>query len=325
MGTVKDGQFVPYEPSPKVDPRTEQLRRGLDATRAEMSETVAALEHRLNPETLRERTIAEIHTVEERLKGAVKEQIATARGAIKEELVAAKHDLREEVETAFQNAKQAMRDATVGRVEVMANQAGDIMINARDTFVETVRNNPIPAVMAGLGIAWLLINRNSPTRAGEIVTNTMGEIKDQVTHTASDAIRTAKDKAGQLVNQTSRMTDQLIGSAKDTTAHLRDQAYGIAHQVRDEAKMGIQRVEGVFEDGLRERPLMLSLLFLGVGLAVGFTLPRTRREDELFGGVRGQLMQKAQDATTDVFHAVQQYGNKGAQEVKKGFNDIVHS
>jgi hypothetical protein len=71
-----------------------------------------------------------------------------------------------------QDAKQTVRDATVGKVEEMANTVadtasgfvGDARSTAQDAgegFLETVKRNPIPAAMAGIGIGWLLMNRSS--------------------------------------------------------------------------------------------------------------------------------------------------------------------
>ena len=40
------------------------------------------------------------------------------------------------------------------------------MNDTRESLVETIRQNPIPAAFAGIGIAWLLMNRSSRQRRG---------------------------------------------------------------------------------------------------------------------------------------------------------------
>jgi ElaB/YqjD/DUF883 family membrane-anchored ribosome-binding protein len=66
------------------------------------------------------------------------------------------------------NAKQTVRDATVGKVEQMASQAGDVIEDAGRTaqetgagVVETIRQNPVPAALVGLGLGWLWMNRST--------------------------------------------------------------------------------------------------------------------------------------------------------------------
>jgi Protein of unknown function (DUF3618) len=66
------------------------------------------------------------------------------------------------------DAKQTVRDATVGKVETMTQQMTDVAGDAGATIVstgsgliETIRRNPLPAAMAAVGIGWLL------TRGGE--------------------------------------------------------------------------------------------------------------------------------------------------------------
>ena len=52
-----------------------------------------------------------------------------------------------------QQAKDNVRDATIGRVEETAKGVSDVVL-------ETIKNNPIPAAMAGAGLALLWMNRS---------------------------------------------------------------------------------------------------------------------------------------------------------------------
>jgi ElaB/YqjD/DUF883 family membrane-anchored ribosome-binding protein len=65
-------------------------------------------------------------------------------------------------------AKETVRDATVGKVEQMASTAGEMVSNAGQTaqeagsgVVETIRQNPIPAAMVGIGLGWLVNSARS--------------------------------------------------------------------------------------------------------------------------------------------------------------------
>src|SRR3712207_6022224 len=58
-----------------------------------------------------------------------------------------------------EQVKENIRDATIGRVETMATNAVERVNETRRTFTNTIRENPIPAAMVGVGLAWLFWNR----------------------------------------------------------------------------------------------------------------------------------------------------------------------
>src|SRR5690348_9375713 len=87
---------------------TAAIRSNIDQTRAEMSDTIEAIQERLSPQTLKEQ-----------MKDQVREQ--------------------------FEEAKTVVRDATIGKAEEMVRNAGDTVNEARYTVMETIRQNPIPA------------------------------------------------------------------------------------------------------------------------------------------------------------------------------------
>src|SRR4051794_27481522 len=99
----------------------EEIRESIEQTRAEMSETIGELQERLSPSYL-------------------------------------KQQVKEQVMEQYEHAKETVRDATIGRVEDMVGRVGDTMYDTRRTVVDTIKANPIPAAMAGIGLAWLWMN-----------------------------------------------------------------------------------------------------------------------------------------------------------------------
>ena len=68
--------------------------------------------------------------------------------------------LKDEAVEQMQDAKAAVREAMVGRVQRAAHGARDALKHGSGSLIETLRRNPIPAVMAGIGltgVTWLLI------------------------------------------------------------------------------------------------------------------------------------------------------------------------
>lgn len=154
------------------DASTQDLRRGIEDTRAHMSETLHEIERRLEPGHLKEKVVEELQGVEEKVKAAVREQLhdakvtlkaelSEAKDTVKQELIEAKDSVKKEIGEAIDRTKDAVHAATIGRVQTMARRAGETVQDTGESIVGTIRANPIPAAIAGFGLVWLFMNRNS--------------------------------------------------------------------------------------------------------------------------------------------------------------------
>jgi len=124
----------------------EKIRADIERTRAQMSETIGAIQDKLRPEELKHQASQQLHEVKEKLKEELREQI---------------DDLKDKVKEEIREAKDKLREATVGRVETMVHTATDSVENAGGSFIETVKANPIPAALVGIGLTWLFVNRRN--------------------------------------------------------------------------------------------------------------------------------------------------------------------
>lgn len=100
------------------------------------------------------------------------------------------------------------------------------MNDTRDTLVDTLRRNPIPAALAGIGIAWLLMNRSSAsrTRGGAVNTSSGGYNPYQGMGYGPTAGR----------NEASAMSG--VGNAFSSAQHaVAETASNVAHRVGDVA------------------------------------------------------------------------------------------
>jgi len=121
-GQPRDPGWQPVGESAETE-SPDELRVEIAQTRDAMSGTIDAIQEKLNPDRL-------------------KEQVTEA--------------VQEQVETVKEN----IREATVGRAEQMVSNVGDSAQRAGSGFVETIKQNPIPAALAALGIGWLWAKRS---------------------------------------------------------------------------------------------------------------------------------------------------------------------
>jgi len=347
----------------RIEPSTESISAEIKATRDSLSQTIQALETKLQQGDLQGKIEAKIEQVEERAKSLLTEKLGEAKVLIQEELVVAKNSMKEEigvletkarqgasdaadrlrrevyqfkdsikcdVRDAITDAKQSLRAATVGRVETLASNIGDTMTETKTTILETVRANPIPAAIIGVGIAWMFINRTKSVQmkgrrhegnfAGEaegILDEGRGFVEAQiskVTHHAVDAVGTAMrsaggqintaahnvaDQAGRIGGTVQTKTKELAQTASQAGSRIATRAGQVYDRTSTMAKQGMQKVGDTYDTTLRENPLLIAGAAILFGALIAFSLPRTRREDQLLGSQRDRLLQKAGQGIKD--------------------------
>jgi hypothetical protein len=209
----------------------------------------------------------------------------------------------------------------------------------------SVRTNPVPAVLVGIGIAWLMMTkqRNAGTTFGrDYDTESFGEdmrdraadmrdrasdVVDSAKDTVVDAVISARDS---MTGKTARARDGMADTAArardgiaDTAARARDGIADTAARARaawdrtsDTTRAQMDRVRGGYRQIMEEQPLALGALGLGLGALLAAAAPRTRVEDETLGKVADRLkdqvaeagheqMERARTAATEVSDAVQ--------------------
>jgi hypothetical protein len=224
-------------PATADDPR--QIRADMAQTRAEMSETIDAIQTRLSPQHL------------------------------------------------MQEAKETVRDATVGKVKDMMTSATDKAADLAEDVqggaleaVDYVKQNPIPAALIGASIAWLLM-RTSAGRTGPGYSR----------HRQYGG-RGVRPVYGEDLNAAT-------GDPSYRTAASRDTGPGVTERIQDGWQHYSRRAETQFQRWIRENPLAVGAAALAVGAAVGLSAPATDTENAWLGEARDGLVERVQDVAKD--------------------------
>ena len=185
-------------------------------------------------------------------------------------------------ENIKEKVKQDVRDATIGRVESMAQSAADQIDDARQTIDEarrtitdTVRENPIPAAMVGIGLGWLVYNTRQASRN--------------------------RDQAAEPT-----------GGVQRTASELANRAQDVAQNKVDETRNQARRVE----DRFYENPLSVGAAALALGMAAGLAIPETRKESELMGTARDRLAHKTRGVVEETKQKVENVVERVADQVQ---------
>jgi Protein of unknown function (DUF3618) len=191
-------------------------------------------------------------------------------------------------------AKDKVREATVGRVEDAVDSAGHAARGMSDMVIDTIRRNPIPAAMAGIGLAMLWQNRSGNGQQGR-----------------------AGSGGPNLMQEARRTTTQLGDKLGNTAGEAAQSVQQVAGDVADGAQ---QRAGALSTQGLRlvnEAPLVAGLAAIGAGATVGALLPGTPVEREFLAEPSSSVTQAAAEVANDVADRAQQVAERASGTIRR--------
>ncbi len=188
-------------------------------------------------------------------------------------------------------AKDNVRDATIGRVEETARGMSDMVM-------DTIKRNPIPAALAGAGLALLWINRSNgnarrPVSVRRLQRNRSnvgaGEKFSEMGSTVGSAVGTVREGAGEAVSNV---------------------AQG-ATEAADE--VGLR-----FERFMQASPLAVGAIAVGAGALAGSIIPETPHEQNLLGDASRQVVNTVRETVDEVATKAEETLEQTEQQVAAG-------
>ena len=238
----------------------------------------------------------------------IREEIAQTRGEMSETIEAIQDRLKPS--TVVANATDRVKSATTEKVRQMANTAGDAADRVvHNSFVDTLRENPWPVAMIGIGAAWLWMKGRDSDQYGN------GRYAYGDDYTSRDAYGYENDWRARTAptRMTYRSAEYDEGAAHYDTSDERGASVGeYADSVRSTARRTSRRAQNSFNRVLRENPLALGAAATIVGVAIGMTLPETEVENEWMGDARDNVVERAKEMAGNAAERV----GSAAEQVK---------
>lgn len=300
---------------------TAQIRAGIEQTRGEMGETIEAIQARLNPDHLKDQ-----------VKEQVREQFQEVKATVREATIGKAEDMVRNVGDTVTEARYTLAE-TISHNPIPAAMValglGWLWMNRRSgaprrpmaySAQDRYRSSQIYSEGAryydsGAGYA---AGQGSYGGSGMLeqgqraVGNTVHHVQD----TASQVASRAQETVGNVVNRAQETASDVTNRAQETVGNIVNQAQETAGNIADQAQYQVQRVEDRFQQTLRENPLAVGAVAFALGTAVGFAVPETRREHELMGAARDNLVDKVQNAVQDTMEKVQQVAGEVMEDVQ---------
>lgn len=235
--------------------------------------------------------------------------------------------------------REGVREATIGKVQDMATNTRERIAETGRGLAQTIRENPLPAAMAAAGIGWLLLSSREQRPTTTRFTNgepdefaipdesyqesgvraRVRDVAGNVADKANDLKEKAQEVTQQAVQKVRNTGERAVERARATGDRLTSRADEAAYRVRETARTTARRVEHQFE----ESPIGIGAVALAMGLAIGLSIPGTRKEAELMGDARDKLADRTREKIADTTDKVERVVQKALPEVKSVVRDAA--
>jgi ElaB/YqjD/DUF883 family membrane-anchored ribosome-binding protein len=205
-----------------------------------------------------------------------------------------------------EEAKSAIKDAAQGAVSNVGEQAR----RTSSRLVEVIRENPLPVIAVGAGVTWLLTQRSR----SEVSGNRMA----RYAYTGPERRQShgIKDRMGNAVSGVKESVSEAAGGVAERAGELKEHAGERIGDWGNQARSQSRQLKTNLEHAAEDNPLALAVGAAVMGLALGLLLPGTRRENELMGPARDQLVDRAEETVERAKDAAVEAGREVKETVK---------
>lgn len=236
---------------PDADARARQIRAEIDRTREDLSETVDAIQEKLRPGNL---------------------MASAASGAA---------DKIKDLASTTTETAMNMASTTTEKVKDMAYSAAESTEEWWDAKSEIgvigrIRSNPLPTLLAGVGLTWLAFSHGGSTRPAPY------------------------QRERSSTEDWQSKSDRLSGERRPGAMFGMD----APRRAVTEARQTLHSGRIYLESMVRKYPLAVGATALLIGASLGMVVPETARENEWMGEARENAMRHAQDAASSAVDRV---------------------
>ena len=204
---------------------------------------------------------------------------------------------------------------------------------------QSIRENPMPALLTAVGIAWMVASSNRPKSSMGYDFNDSYRLQNDIERHSDDA---EYDELGDDQGLLSKAGERAKASAENLMAGAGQQARAVAESARQKlagsrqkltnstgalessvrkttetAQAQAQRVREGFNTLLTEQPLVLGALGIAVGAVIGAALPATEQEDRLLGAVRDKTFSEVKERGAESYNQVRESVTRVGEEAKQ--------
>jgi len=225
-----------------------------------------------------------------------------------------------------QNLKEEAKSAIKGAAHGAVSNVGEQARRTGSRLVEVIRENPLPVIAFGAGVTWLLTQRSRSEVSGSRMARYAYTGPERRQGDSWPTGSTIRGRSGGTMSGVKDSVSEAASSVAGRAGELKDKAGERIGELGSEARRRTRRIRTNLEHAAEENPLALAIGAAVVGLALGMLLPGTRREDELMGSTRDQLVDRAErvkDAAVEAGRELKETVRTEIEEHKPEVKQVV--
>lgn len=224
---------------------------------------------------------------------------------------------------------------------------------------DTMRSNPIPLAMIGIGLGWLALTasgydrriarsgamHNVRDRAGsaaQYARDTFYSAGHSVRDAASHVYERAHDAVDEASDRVRGLADHARDRAQDLTDHARDRAQGMRRDMssRVDSHIGnhggnqggashfrasdrLHSATGRFWEMVDDHPMVAGMMGVALGAALGASIPSSRYEDRWVGDYADEATHRAKEMALDAMDRGTRAARAAVEAAKEEVGDAV--
>lgn len=183
---------------------------------------------------------------------------------------------------------------------------------ACSTLGRQIKHHPMPSLLIGSGIAWLLSEAAGDDDSGVSHGKTGQSLGAGLSHAKDTAVEAMGDAKDRVVEAAEKIHEKADHFAHDAAVRGRESVRNVSQHLSVGYRAGAERFSRAADD----YPLAVGAAFAALGVLVGLVLPRTNKEDQLMGKKSDQLIEAAKEEGEQVLESGKAIGERVLEAVK---------
>jgi ElaB/YqjD/DUF883 family membrane-anchored ribosome-binding protein len=204
-----------------------------------------------------------------------------------------------------------LRPENVKAYDYRARNRGAQSIAGR--AVETVTDHPVPAILIGAGITWLLMESSGVRNMEKRLLNQGRELLGGVGESLSEYAGTARE----ALSGAAGYVGESLGSVTERTSRLGDYASDVAGTVGHGLESGYEYTRETLSETFDRHPLAVCAAILTAGVAAGMMLPSTVRENSWMGRTSDALSRNVREKSAELLEQGRNLASSAAESVTR--------